>query len=175
MQAGQQCSTAAPAVLHTAKSGRTVFFCLPHSPRAARPTASGSIRFMVEVLCSCLPVMGQHLSSVVDLLSLYKPSTQESHKERHQAWAPHRTAAVSRWAFPVPPQGRTAAVPRGALKEAEHSQGTPWIQCDRIVCAIRTGTGAAIHDQPDPALVFPPGTSESPPKPTPGSAADSAE
>lgn len=65
---------------HTAKSGGTVVFCLLHSPCAVRPTPSGSISFTMEVLCSCVRVVAQHLLSVVDLLSLYKPSPQESHK-----------------------------------------------------------------------------------------------
>lgn len=34
----------------------TAFFCPSHSERAARPTPSGSIRFVVEVLCSCVRV-----------------------------------------------------------------------------------------------------------------------
>lgn len=155
----------APALLHTAESGRAVF---SHSPCAARP--SGSIRVVVEVLSVCdgsAPF--QQGGSAEPEQTIY----QERHKERHQPQAPHSTAAVPRWDFPVPPQGKTAAVPRG--KRENISQGTLWVQCDRAVCAIRTGTGAAIHGQADPALVFPPGTSEPPAKPTAGSAAVRAQ
>lgn len=114
-----------------------MFFCLPHSPCAARSTPSGSIRFIVEVLCSCVRVMGQHLSSVVDLLSLYKPSTQESHKERHQPWSPHRTGAAL---FPHSvkvgsERGRT--FPKGHHGPSVTGLFVPWEQEQGLQSTIR--------------------------------------
>lgn len=50
-------------------------------------------------------VMDQHLSSVMALLSLYKPSAQERHKERHQPWSPTQDGSG-----PVHPQGDGSCV-----------------------------------------------------------------
>lgn len=118
-------------------------------------------------------VMGQHLSSGVDLLSLNKPSTRKAIKKGTSP-RPHTAQQQCQGGISLfPHREKTAAVPRG--KRENISQGTLWVQCDRAVCAIRTGTGAAIHGQADPALVFPPGTSEPPAKPTAGSAAVRAQ
>lgn len=93
------------------KSGRksTAFFCLSHSECAARPTP-GSIRFVVEVLGSWMCVMDQHLSSAMDLQSVYKPSAQKSHKDR--PWSTTQDSSG-----PVRPQGKMAG---WTMKEAEH-------------------------------------------------------
>lgn len=60
-------------------------------------------------------VMDQHLSSAIDLLSVYKPSAQESHKERHQSWFPTQDSSG-----PVCPQRKMAVMSGWTLKEAEH-------------------------------------------------------
>ena len=60
-------------------------------------------------------VMDQHLSSAMDLLSVYKPSAEESHKERPQPWSPTQDGSG-----PVHPWGKTAVMSGWTLIEAEH-------------------------------------------------------
>lgn len=86
MQAGQQRCTAAPACSHTAKAGRAVFFCLLHSPCAARPAPSGSIRFTVEVLSSCVCDGSAPLErgGCAEPAQTIYPG---KHKGRHQPWS----------------------------------------------------------------------------------------
>lgn len=94
MQAGQQCC-AAVLCCHTAKSGRTAFFCQPHSPCAAGPAPSGSTRIIVEVLCSCVcdgsaPSRCGALLSCANLLPRKGTGKTPAlpHTAQQQCWSP---------------------------------------------------------------------------------------